>query len=108
MERVTVSPLTAEAVNGPDGSDLESSFMVNTGEGLAWTMDWSPVDPTDGSRELDGSYPTAGVQPFSSSGLELLVFEDALEVPALGDVGAALLALLVAVLGLGARAVRRR
>jgi len=52
MERVTVSPLTAEAVNGPDGSDLESSFMVNTGEGLAWTMDWSPVDPTDGSSLL--------------------------------------------------------
>ena len=57
MERVTVSPLTAEAVNGPDGSDLESSFMVNTGEGLAWTMDWSPVDPDGSSLLAVGCHP---------------------------------------------------
>ena len=50
--KITVSPLTAEAIHGPDGCTVESSFMVNTGEGLAWTMDWSPVNERDGSSLL--------------------------------------------------------
>lgn len=52
VSRVRVPPLTAKAINGPEGCGVESSFVVNTGEGLAWTMDWSPVNERDGSSLL--------------------------------------------------------
>jgi hypothetical protein len=50
--KVTVSPLTAEFIEGPDGCGVESSYVLNTGEGLAWTMDWSPPNARDGSSLL--------------------------------------------------------
>ena len=55
---VSVKPLAAEAIQGPKDCTVESSFVVNTGEGLVWTMDWSPVnDKADSSLLAVGCHP---------------------------------------------------
>lgn len=62
VSKVTVAPLAAEAIHGPEDCTLESSFVVNTGEGLVWTMEWSPV-----SSQTDSSLLAVGCHPPGSS-----------------------------------------
>jgi WD40 repeat protein len=58
VSKVTVAPLAAKAIHAPNDGTLASSFVINTGEGLVWTMGWSPVNgDTDTSLLAVGCHP---------------------------------------------------
>ena len=74
----------AAAASTPDGNLLivwvptaRNDLTVDLSKLSGESVDVWRFDPTDGTASLDGSYPTIGPRVFSSSGLEVLVFDNA-------------------------------